>query len=70
MTRYVLIAAAVAALASLGACVTTWRPEPPLGKSDSRGDDHRDNAAYSSQLSVMNRRAQHADKDASSSSSR
>ena len=69
MTRYILLAATVAALASLCACVTDWAPEPQVGRPSARGDDHRENAAYSSQLSVMNRRAQHADKDASSSSS-
>jgi hypothetical protein len=68
MTRYVLIAASAAVLASLSACAFYRDPAPRVGGPESH-EDRQDRASYSSQLSVMNRRAEHAKKDESSSSS-
>jgi hypothetical protein len=71
MIRYVILAASVAMLASLGACATGWAPiggAPRVGGPDAH-ESESDKASYSSQLSVINRRAEHAKKGDSSSSS-
>ena len=56
MIRYVLIAASVAVLASLSACIVYHGPTPRVGGPDAR-QERQDRASYSSQLSVINRRA-------------
>ena len=70
MIRYVIFAASVAAVASLSACVAYWEPTPKVGGPGGEDSHRSENAAYSSQLSVINRRAEHAKKSESSSSSR
>jgi len=71
MIRYVILAASVAMLASLGACATYWGAPggtPRVGGPESH-ESESDKASYSSQLSVINRRAEHAKKGDHSSSS-
>ena len=73
MIRYVSLAATVALLASLGACATYWGAggvdrAPQVGGPQSH-ESESDKASYSSQLSVINRRAEHAKKGDHSSSS-
>ncbi len=71
MIRYVIAAAGIAVLASLAACASVHWTDPAPHRGGPHADDstRSENAAYSSQLSVMNRRAEHARRGESSSSS-
>jgi hypothetical protein len=69
MIRYIALAASMAVLASLAACITYREPVPQVGGPAADQGGQSKNAAYSSQLSVINRRAEHAKKGESSSSS-
>jgi len=69
MIRYLVVAVSVAVLASLSACMVYGRdPMPRTGGPESH-EDRQDRASYSSQLSVINRRAEHAKKHKGESSS-